>query len=158
MSEQETAKTKEQLTKEKVFSEQFVKYHGDFGPLHYTLNMGSWHVLLMLRSDFDYVSVGQIYDMVDKFLEAAYHLGAVSGFAEALSVLYDMGLLKDYLDNPETIKRLQKLAFELYWLELQLEKPGLKGTKHISSRAAKLDGKLFKFMVKALKAAKAGRC
>jgi len=162
MSEGTTVNQKErltkELTKEKVFTEQFVKYHGSFNALHYTMDMEPWHMILMLRSDFDYVPVGQIYDMADKFLVAAYHLGEISGLAGALGVLYDMGLLNDYLDNPETVKRLQKLAFELYWLELQLEKPGLRGTRHLTTKTAKINGKLFKFMVRALKAAKAGRC
>jgi hypothetical protein len=158
MSEEVMTNKNEQLVKEKVFSEQFVKYHGDFGALYYTMNMGPWETVLMLRSDFDHVPVGQIYAAVDEFLVAAYHLGAISGFAEALNALYDMGLLKDYLDNPKTIAKLQRLAFEIYWLENQLEKPGLRGTKHLNTRAAKLDSKLFKFMVRALEAAKHKRC
>jgi hypothetical protein len=158
MSEEAAVNKNGQLTKEKVFSEQFIKYHGDFGALYYTMNMGPWDMTLMLRSDFDHVPVGQIYAAIDEFLAAAYHLGAVSGFAEALNALYNMGLLKDYLDNPKTVAKLQRLVFEIYWLEQQLEKPGLSGTKHLSTRAAKLDSKLFKFMVRALEAAKAKRC
>jgi len=51
------------------------------------------------------------------------------------------------------LARLQKLAFELYWLTLRLEKTKIRRNESLAQKTAKLSYRLYRLFERALKAA-----
>ena len=148
---------REPKTKQEVFWSDFVPYYIGTGPYLSSAAIDPWQIVLRLRGSLINRPVSELNDRLEDYLEAAYHLGEVAGFTEALRLLYELGLAKDYLELPKTSERLQKLAFELYWLSLRLEKTRIRRNERLAQKAAKLNYAFYRLFEKALKAACARR-
>lgn len=142
-------------TKAEVFWSDFVPYSNDFKSLSFTASAEPWQVVLRLRDSLINRPVGELNDSLEDYLEAAYSLGEIAGYAVALEELYDLGLAKDFLERPKTLAKLQKLAFELYWLTLRLERTKIRRNESLAQRTANLSYALYRLFERALKAAKA---
>jgi len=145
----------EEMTKQRLFSDFFVRYHPDFKASDFAAAAGPWQIVLRLRDGLINMPMSELKDKLEDYLEAAYNLGEVSGFAEALALAYDLNLAKDYLERPEVLSKLQRLAFELYWLSLRLEKMKLRRNESLAQKTAKLSYAAYRLIERALKAAKA---
>jgi hypothetical protein len=147
----------EEKTRQELFTGFFVRYHS--GPDSFVLSAGTeaWQSLIRLRGSFIETPMSTISDKLEDYLEAAYNLGEISGFAAALKLIYDSGLAKDYLEQPKAFERLQKLAFELYWLSLRLDGTKLRRNESLAQKTAKLSYAFYRLFERALKAAKAQR-
>jgi hypothetical protein len=148
---------REPKTKQEVFWTDFVAYQVDTGSYLSSAAIGPWQVVLRLRGSLINRPISELSDRLEDYLEAAYNLGEVAGFTEALRLLYELGLGKDYLERPRTSEKLQKLAFELYWLTLRLEKTKIRRNERLAQKAAKLNYGFYRLFEKALKAACAHR-
>jgi len=142
-------------TKTEVFWSDFIPYHGDFKSLSFTASAEPWQVVLRLRDSLINRPVSELNDSLEDYLEAAYSLGEIAGYAVVLEELYNLGLAKDFLERPKNLARLQKLAFELYWLTLRLERTRIRRNESLAQKTAKLSYALYRLFERALKAAKA---
>ena len=140
-------------TKAEVFWSDFIPYSNDFKSLSFTASAEPWQVVLRLRDNLINRPVSELNGSLEDYLEAAYSLGEIAGFAVALEELYDLGLAKDFLERPKNLAKLQKLAFELYWLTLRLEKTRIRRNESLAQRSAKLSYALYRLFEKSLKAA-----
>jgi hypothetical protein len=143
-------------TKAEALSEYLFWFCGNGGPLCGAADIESWQALLRLKGSFINRPVSELNGRLDDYLEAAYHLGEIRGFFEALKLLYELGLAKDYLERPKVSERLQKLAFELYWLTLRLERTKIRRNESLAQKTADLSYGFYWLFERALKAAKAG--
>jgi len=148
---------REPKTKQEIFWTDFVPYYVGTGPYLSSAAMDPWRIVLRLRGSLINRPVSELNGSLEDYLEAAYSLGEIAGFTEALRLLYELGLGKDYLERPKTSERLQKLAFELYWLSLRLERTKLRRNESLAQKAAKLNYGFYRLFEKALKAACAHR-
>jgi len=148
---------REPKTKQEIFWTDFVPYNVDTGAYLYSAAMDPWQIVLRLRGSLINRPVSELNDRLEDYLEAAYNLGEIAGFGEALRLLYELGLAKDYLERPKTSERLQKLAFELYWLALRIERTKLRRNESLAQKAAKLNYSFYRLFERALKAACAHR-
>jgi hypothetical protein len=144
---------REPKTKQEIFWSDFVPYHDDFKSLSFEASAEPWQIVLRLRGSLINRPVSELNDRLEDYLEAAYNLGKIAGFGEALRLLYELGLAKDYLERPKTSERLQKLAFELYWVALRLERTRIRRNESLAQKTAKLSYALYRLFEKALKAA-----
>jgi len=144
---------REPKTKQEIFWTDFVPYYVGTGPYLSSAAMDPWRIVLRLRGSLINRPVSELNDRLEDYLEAAYSLGEIAGFTEALRLLYELGLGKDYLERPKTSERLQKLAFELYWLSLRLERTKLRRNERLAQKAAKLNYSFYRLFERALKAA-----
>ena len=156
MSEVKSEVRREVKTKQEIFWSDFVRYHGGTDSYLFTAAAEPWQVVLRLRGSLINRSVSELSDRLEDYLEAAYSLGEISGFATALKLVYDLGLAKDYLERPKVFDRLQKLAFGLFWLTLRLEKSKLRSNESLAQKTAKLSYAFYRLVERALKAGKAG--
>ncbi len=143
-------------TKAEVYSEYLFWFCGNGGPFCGAADIESWHALIRLRGSLTSVPLNALKDRLEDYLEAAYYLGEIRGLFEALKLIYDLGLAKDFLEQPKTSERLQKLDFGLYWLSLRLERTKLRRNESLAQKTAKLSYGFYRLFEKALKAAKAG--
>ena len=148
---------REPKTKQEIFWTDFVRYYVSTDSYLSSAAIDPWQIVLRLRGSLINRPVSELNGSLEDYLEAAYHLGEVAGFTEALRLLYELGLVKDYLELPKTSERLQKLAFELYWLSLRLEKTRIRRNERLAQKAAKLNYAFYRLFEKALKAACARR-
>jgi len=148
---------REPKTKQEIFWTDFVPYYVGTGPYLSSAAMDPWRIVLRLRGSLINRPVSELNDRLEDYLEAAYSLGEIAGFTEALRLLYELGLGKDYLERPKTSERLQKLAFELYWISLRLERTKLRRNERLAQKAAKLNYSFYRLFERALKAACAHR-
>jgi len=144
---------REPKTKQEVFWSDFVPYHNDFKSLSFEASAEPWQIVLRLRGSLINRPVSELNGSLEDYLEAAYSLGEIAGYAVALEELYDLGLAKDFLERPKNLARLQKLAFELYWLTLRLEKARIRRNESLAQRTARLSYTLYRLFERALKAA-----
>jgi hypothetical protein len=142
--------------KQELFTDFFVRYHNEFGAACSAAATESWQSIITLRGSLVNVPLSALNDKLEDYLEAAYNLGKIAAYAEVLKELYGLELANDYLNRPKVLVRLQKLAFELYWLSLRLEKSRLRRNESLAQKAARLDYAFYRITLRALKAAKAG--
>jgi hypothetical protein len=145
----------EKKTKAEAFSEYLFWFCGNQSPFCGAADIESWQALIRLRGSLTNVSLDTLKDKLEDYLEAAYHLGEIRGFFEALKLIYDLGLAKDFLEQPKTLTKLQKLGFGLYWLTLRLERSRIRRNESLAQRTAKLSYAFYRLFERALKAAKA---
>jgi hypothetical protein len=148
---------REPKTKQEVFLSDFVPYHGDFKSLSFAASAEPWQSVIRLRDNLFGAPIEALRDKLEDYLEAAYSLGEIAGYAVALEELYNLGLAKDFLERPKTLAKLQKLAFELYWLTLRLERTKIRRNESLAQKAAKLSYTFYRLFERALKAACARR-
>ena len=148
---------REPKTKQEIFWTDFIPYHGDFKSLSFEASAGPWQIVLRLRDSLINRPVSELNGSLEDYLEAAYSLGEIAGYAVALEELYNLGLAKDYLERPKTSERLQKLAFELYWISLRLERTKIRRNESLAQKTAKLNYSFYRLFERALKAACAHR-
>jgi len=148
---------REPKTKQEIFWSDFVPYNSDFKSLSFTASAEPWQVVLRLRDSLINRPVSELNGSLEDYLEAAYSLGEIAGYAVALEELYDLGLAKDFLERPKNLARLQRLAFELYWLTLRLEKTRIRRNESLAQKTAKLSYTLYRLFERTLKAACAQR-
>jgi len=148
---------REPKTKREIFWSDFVPYHDDFKSLSFEASAEPWQVVLRLRGSLINRPVSELNGSLEDYLEAAYSLGEIAGYAVALEELYDLGLAKDFLERPKNLAKLQKLAFELYWVALRLERTRIRRNESLAQKTAKLSYALYRLFEKALKAACAQR-
>jgi len=141
-------------TKAKAFSEYLFWFCGNQSPFCGTTDIESWQALIRLRGSFVNVPLSALNDKLEDYLEAAYNLGKIAAYAEVLKELYGLESVNDYLNRPKVSVRLQKLAFELYWLSLRLEKSRLRRNESLAQKTAKLGYAFYSITLRALKAAK----
>jgi hypothetical protein len=150
-----TEAVSEKRAKQRLFSDYFVRYHDGFESLNFAAGADSWQALIRLRGNLIDMPIDALKDRLEDYLEAAYHLGEISGFTTALELAYKLGLAKDYLERPKVLTRLQKLAFEVYWLVERLEKTKIRRNESLAQKTAKLSYSFYRLVQRALKAAKA---
>jgi hypothetical protein len=143
-------------TKAEALSEYLFWFCGNGDPFCAAADIESWHALILLRGSLTNVPLGALKDRLEDYLEAAYFLGEIRGFFEALKLIYDFGPAKDFLERPKTLAKLQKLGFELYWLTLRLERTKIRRNESLAQKTADLSYTLYRLFERALKAAKAG--
>jgi hypothetical protein len=148
---------REPKTKQEIFWTDFVRYHVSTDSYLSTSAIEPWQIVLRLRGSLINRPISELNDRLEDYLEAAYSLGEVAGFTEALRLLYELGLAKDYLELPRTSERLQRLAFELYWLTLRIERTKIRRNESLAQKAAKLNYGFYRLFERALKAACAHR-
>jgi len=148
---------REPKTKREIFWTDFIPYNNDFKSLSFEASAEPWQIVLRLRDSLINRPVSELNGSLEDYLEAAYSLGEIAGYAVALEELYDLGLAKDFLERPKNLARLQKLAFELYWLTLRLERTRIRRNESLAQKTAKLSYTLYRLFEKALKAACAQR-
>jgi len=144
-------------TKAEVFWSDFVPYSNDFKSLSFTASAEPWQVVLRLRDNLINRPVSELNGSLEDYLEAAYSLGEIAAYAVVLEELYNLGLAKDFLERPKNLARLQRLAFELYWLTLRLEKTRIRRNESLAQKTAKLSYTLYRLFERTLKAACAQR-
>jgi len=144
---------REPKTKQEIFWTDFVPYYVGTGPYLSSAAMDPWRIVLRLRGSLINRPVSELNGSLEDYLEAAYSLGEIAGFTEALRLLYELGLAKDYLERPKTSERLQKLAFELYWLFLRVEDTKIRRNESLAQKTAKLNYSFYRLFERALKAA-----
>jgi len=144
-------------TKQEIFWTDFVRYHVDANSYLFSAAAEPWQVVIRLKGSLTDTSMNMFNDRLEDYLEAAYLLGEAAGFSEALRLLYELGLAKDYLERPKVLARLQKLAFELYWLTLRLDRTKIRRNESLAQKTAGLAYAFYRLFEKALKAAKAKR-
>lgn len=145
----------EKRTKAKAFSEYLFWFCGNQSSFCGTTDIESWQALIRLRGSFVNVPLDTLNDKLEDYLEAAYNLGKIAAYAEVLKELYGLESANDYLNRPKVSVRLQKLAFELYWLSLRLEKSRLRRNESLAQKTARLSYAFYNITLRALKAAKA---
>jgi hypothetical protein len=139
-----------------LFSDYFVRYHEGVDSFIFSAGADSWQALLRLRGSLVDTPLDALNDKLEDYLEAAFNLGEVSGLVAALKLIYDLGLAKDYLERPKTLTRLQKSAFELFWLVERLDRTKIRRNESLAQKTARLSYSFYRLFEKALKAAKAG--
>jgi len=144
---------REPKTKQEIFWTDFVRYYVSTDSYLSSAAIDPWQIVLRLRGSLINRPISELNDRLEDYLEAAYNLGEVAGFTEALRLLYELGLGKDYLERPKVSERLQKLAFELYWLFLRIERTKLRRNERLAQKAAKLNYGFYRLFERALKAA-----
>jgi len=144
----------EKKTKAEVFSEYLFWFCGNQGPFCGAADIESWQALIRLRGSLTNVPLNALKDKLEDYLEAAYHLGEVRGFFEALKLIYELGLAKDFLEQPKTSEKLRKLGFGLYWLTLRLEGTRIRRNESLAQKTAELSYVAYRLFERALKTAK----
>jgi hypothetical protein len=148
---------REPKTKQEIFWTDFVRYHVVPEAYLVSATTGPWQVTLRLKGSLMNRPISELNGKLEDYLEAAYFLGEAAGFSEALELLHNSGLVNGLIEQPKVLARLQKLAFEAYWLTLRLDRSKLRRNERLAQKAAKLSYIAYRLFEKALKAAKAER-
>jgi len=144
-------------TKQEIFWSDFVRYHIDSEAYLFSAIDGPWQVVLRLKGSLMNRPMGELNAGLEDYIEAAYFLGEAAGFAEALKLLHDSGLINGLIEQPKVLARLQKLGFEAYWLTLRLDRSKIRRNERLYQKAANLRYVAYRLFEKAVKAVKAKR-
>jgi len=144
-------------TKQEVFLNDFVRYRIVPEAFLFSATTGPWQVVLRLKGSLMNRPMGELNANLEDYIEAAYFLGEAAGFAEALELLHNSGLINGLIEQPKFLARLQKLGFEAYWLTLRLDRSKIRRNERLYLKAARLSYVAYRLFVKAIKAVKAKR-
>jgi len=144
---------REPKTKQEIFWSDFVPYYVSTDSYLSSAAIDPWQIVLRLRGSLINRPISELNDRLEDYLEAAYNLGEVAGFTEALKLIYELGLAKDFLEQPKTSEKLRKLGFELYWLTLRLEGTKIRRNESLAQKTANLSYAFYRLFERALKAA-----
>jgi len=144
-------------TKQEIFWADFVRYHIDSEAYLFSAIDGPWQVALRLKGSLMNRPMSELNASLEDYIEAAYFLGEAAGLTEALKLLHDSGLINGLIEQPKVLARLQRLAFEAYWLTLRLDRTRIRRNERLYQKAANLRYVAYRLFEKAVKAVKAKR-